>query len=136
MSAEILMIMFIWRMECYCIWTHFSSNLAHVIICKLPFWVYQIPSVYIANIYPIERQGYVFMLFHFLRHQDLQGRKHNRDDCFHTEVLLHGLFLNFSEFTSITVLLACVQKYLYFGKLSMRWQVEQHQKEKSELCVP
>lgn len=90
------MIMFIRRMECCCIWPHFSRKLTHVLICWLPLWVYQIPSVYTANIYPFERQGYVFMLFHFLRHQDLQRGKHNWDDCFHTEVLMHGLHFSTS----------------------------------------
>lgn len=127
--------MFILRMEWYCIWPHFSRKLTHVLICKLSLWVYQIPSVYTANIYPIERQGYVFMLFHFLRHQDLQGRKHNWDDFPHWSSSAWPLFLNFSEFTSITVFLACVQKYLYFGKLSIWWQVEQHQRKRSEICV-
>lgn len=85
------MIMFIRRTECYWIWPRFSRKLTHVLICKLPLWVYQIPSAYTANIYPIERQGFVFMPFHFLRHQDLGGGKRNWDDCFHTGVLLHGL---------------------------------------------
>lgn len=63
--TPILMTIFIQRMETYCIWPHFSRKLTHVFICKLPLWVYKIPSAYTANIYLIERQGYAFMLFVF-----------------------------------------------------------------------
>lgn len=59
------MIIFSQRMEIYCILPHFSRKLSHVFICKLPLCIYQIPSVYMANIYLIERQGYAFMLFVF-----------------------------------------------------------------------
>jgi len=55
-GTAILMIIFIWRMECTAYDLIFLENL-HVFFCKLPLWVYEIRSVYTANIYPIERHS-------------------------------------------------------------------------------
>lgn len=75
----------------------FPRKPSNVFICMLPLWVYQIPSVFTANIYLIERQGDAFYAVCFSRHQDLQRPSHNWDDYFHTEILLHGLWFSNSE---------------------------------------
>lgn len=112
----------------------FTENLL-VFFCKLPLWVYQIPSVYTANIYLIERQGYVFMLFVFRAIRT--GKVQNITGWLfpYWSSSAWPLLLKFSEFVSIQVFVAFLQKYLYFGSLTTWWQVEQHEQERSELCM-
>lgn len=129
------MIIFIQRMEIYCILLHFSRKLSHVFICELPLCVYQIPSVYTANIYLVERQGYAFMLFVFQSIRTCKEQNITGMTVCTLKFFCMTSVSQFSDFISIQIFAAFLQIYLYFGSLTTWWQLEHHQQERSELCI-
>lgn len=84
-----------WKSTAYCL--IFPENLVMYLSVSSPLHLSNPICVHSKHL-SYWKAGLCFYAVCFLRHQDLQRAEHNWDDCFHTEVLLHGLCFSILRF--------------------------------------